>query len=231
MKVLILARGGSKGVPDKNIKLLDGFPLLAYPIVAAKKCESITEVYVSTDSDKIAAVAEEYGAIVIRRPEELAQDHSLDRDAFIHATPLMGNPEEIIHLRATTPVLNSRRLEAAIKYYLEHRDQCTSMRSAHKMSESAYKLFRKNGQYWGGIFPDIIGEYFNKGRQELPGTYKPNGYIDIVKTSVFMDGSKNFHGDKILSFETPVVIEVDSIEEFEYLEYFVQKYNINIERE
>lgn len=221
MKVLILARGGSKGIPDKNIKLLDGIPLIAYPILAAKKCKSITEVYVSTDSDKIANVAEQYGAIVIKRPSKLAQDDSLDIDVFRHAYSLMDNPDDIVHLRATTPMVSVEHIGYGIEFYNLHRNVCTSMRSAHKTTESAYKFFKTSGKFWIGLF-DIEGEYYNKGRQELPATYKPNGCIDIVQSSVFMK-TDSFHGDNILAFETPEMIEVDSIGEFEYLEYLFNK--------
>lgn len=222
MKVLILARGGSKGIPDKNIKYLDGLPLIAYPINAARQSKFVDDVYVSTDSEKIALIAERYGAKTIRRPTHLAEDNSLDIDAFRHAVPLMDNPEEIIHLRATTPLVNKVIIDKAVTYYLENKSVCTSMRSAHKTPESAYKFFKSSDKFWRGLFDNMEGEYYNKGRQELPDTYKPNGCVDIVKPSVFMN-SDSFHGENILAFETPVMIEVDSLEEFQYLEYLINK--------
>ena len=80
MNALILARGGSKGVPRKNIKDLCGKPLIYYPIEVAKKSKQISEIYVSTDDEEIANIATYYGAQVIIRPPELANDNSLDVD-------------------------------------------------------------------------------------------------------------------------------------------------------
>ena len=82
MKSIIPARGGSKGVPGKNIKKINGIPLLAYPIISAQKTKGITEVYVSTDDELIKEVALSYGAKVIDRPSEFAQDDSLDIDVI-----------------------------------------------------------------------------------------------------------------------------------------------------
>lgn len=222
MIVLIPARGGSKGVPDKNIKFLDGMPLVAYPILEAKKTSLIKEVYVSTDSIKIAQIAEKYGAKVIVRPSELAQDNSLDIDVFRHFVNEINYFDSIVHLRATTPLIKHSSLNKAIEYFKEKENECTSLRSAHEMSESAYKFFKKNDDYFEGLFSELKNEYYNLSRQSVPKTYKPNGYIDIVKPSVFMEGD-SFHGDKILSFITEEMIEIDTIKEFEYLEYLIKK--------
>jgi CMP-N,N'-diacetyllegionaminic acid synthase len=217
---LILARGGSKGVPDKNIKVLGGFPLIAYPVITAKKCRFITDVYVSTDSEKISEIAKDFGAKIIDRPSELAQDNSLDVDAFRHAVGVLGYSGDILHLRATTPLSDYLIVEKGIEHYIANIQKCTSMRSGHKTSETVYKFFKKDGKFWSGLFPDMAGEYYNSGRQELPVTYKPNGYVDVVKTDVFMSGN-TFHGNRILSFETPNAVEIDTVEEFEYLEYLI----------
>ena len=78
LKSIILARGGSKGVIGKNIRKINGVPLLAYPIIQAQKSKHISEIYVSTDDDDIKKVAIQYGASIINRPKELCQDNSLD---------------------------------------------------------------------------------------------------------------------------------------------------------
>jgi len=215
MNCLILARGGSIGVPKKNIKLLNGKPLIAYPIESAKKTKYISKVYVSTDSDEIAEIAKSYGAEIIKRPSELAQSNSLDVDAFKHAVKFLGE-EDIVQLRATTPIINPMVLDKAIEYFLEN-PEATSLRSAQEFSESVYKFFKKDGPYWTGFFPELQGEYYNRPRQSFPASYLPNGYIDIVRPKIFMY-KDTFHGDKMLSFVTEPVIEIDTPEDFARLE-------------
>ena len=217
MNCLILARGGSKGVPKKNIKLLNGKPLLAYPIEAAYKTKNISCVYVSTDCDEIASVGKQYGAKIINRPKELAMDKSLDIDAFRHAVETLQDFSDIVHLRATTPILDPNVLDQAIETFLANKEEATSLRSAHQFSESVYKFFKQEDKYWTGFFPNMSGEYYNLPRQNFPKSYLPNGYIDIVRPNVFMNNS-TFHGNKILSFITPYSIEVDTLEDFQRLE-------------
>ena len=133
MKVIILARGGSKGVPGKNIKKLNGVPLLAYPIISAHMTKGISKVYVSTDDDKIKNIALGHDAEVIDRPSEFAQDESLDIGAMRHAVEYLDDYSDIIHLRATTPMIKPHILDDAIDYFLKNK-HCTSMRSAHESS-------------------------------------------------------------------------------------------------
>ena len=147
LKVIILARGGSKGVPGKNIKKVNGIPLLAYPIIAAKKAKYISDIYVSTDDIDIKNVALEYGAEVIDRPKEFAQDDTLDIDAMKHAVEYLNSYDDIVHLRATTPMVESDVLDEAIEYFIENSD-CTSLRSGHESPETAYKSFKKKTTYF-----------------------------------------------------------------------------------
>lgn len=217
MKCIILARGGSKGVPKKNIKLLNGKPLLSYPIEAAFKTKNINDVYVSTDSEEIASVAKKYGSKIIERPKELAKDNSLDIDAFRHAVKILNDNSDIVHLRATTPILDPDILDKAIEIFLLNKEEATSLRSAHEFSESVYKFFKQEDKYWTGFFPNMDGEYYNLPRQTFPKSYLPNGYIDIVRPKIFMN-NQSFHGNKILSFITPYSIEVDTLEDFQRLE-------------
>ena len=217
MKSIIPARGGSKGVPGKNIKKINGMPLLAYPIIAAQKTGRITEVYVSTDDESIKEVALSYGAKVIDRPSEFAQDDSLDIDVMRHAVEYLDDYGDIVHLRATTPMIESNVLDDAIDYFLQN-DDCTGMRSAHEAPETAYKSFKKNGDYWGGLFDhQLEGDYYNLPRQSLPKTYNPNGYVDIIRPKHFMNDD-NLHGDKMLAYITPFTHDVDTLDDFKLLE-------------
>ena len=221
---VILARGGSKGIPGKNIKKVNGIPLLAYPIIATNKSKYISDIYVSTDDIEIKNVALEYGALVIDRPKELARDNTLDIDAMRHVVEYLNSDDDIIHLRATTPMVDGSVLDSAIEYFIENED-CTALRSAHEAPETAYKSFKKNDKYWGGLFDDQLdGEYYNLPRQQLPKTYQPNGYVDIVRPKQFMN-NESFHGDNILAFITDFAYEVDTPTDFKILDIVYGEYS------
>lgn len=215
---IIPARGGSKGVPRKNIKKINQIPLLAYPIMAAQRSKFISEVYVSTDDEEIKDVALRYDAEVIDRPSEFAQDDSLDIDVMRHAVEhLNHHVDDIVHLRATTPMVDWEILDDAIDYFLQNTD-CTSLRSAHEAPETAYKSFKKDDTYWSGLFNDELdGDYYNLPRQSLPKTYNPNGYVDIIRPKHFMYDD-NLHGDKMLAYITPFTHDVDTLDDFKLLE-------------
>ena len=213
---VILARGGSKGVPGKNIKKIKNIPLLGYPILASKKTKYISDIYVSTDDDEIKEVALEYGANVIDRPSEFAQDDSLDIDAMRHAVEYLQSYDDIVHLRATTPMIDSNVIDDAIEYFWEN-PTCTSLRSAHEAPETVYKSFKKEGPYWSGLFDhELDGDYYNWPRQKLPKSYNANGYVDIIRPNHFMNN--NLHGNKMLSFVTPYTYDVDTMDDFKILE-------------
>jgi CMP-N-acetylneuraminic acid synthetase len=214
---LILARGGSKGIPKKNIKILIDKPLICWVIESAKKCKNIGPIFVSTDCQEIAKISSESGAIIIKRPEEISGDNSLDIESFIHALDFLPNSEEIVHLRATTPILDPQKLEDAINYYFDNKNICSSLRSGHRMAESIFKFYTKEEKY----FKPISNEHY-LGRQNVKSTFIPNGYIDIVKIETIIN-SKTLYGDSILAFETEPVIEIDTIDEFNYLEYKLRK--------
>lgn len=208
---LIGARSGSKGVPNKNVRLLNGFPLLAYPITAARLSKYIDRVILSTNDDFIGSVGKRFGAEVpFLRPQEFAEDGSTDYDWINHTLQWLKNdnyePDILVHLRATTPLINPTNLDQAILYFMTD-NQATSLRSAHTLQESPYKMFVKDGLYFKS-FMQGEGDFFNKPRQSFPTVYAPNGYVDVLRREVIESGS--LHGNKILAFETEQVIEVDT---------------------
>ena len=223
MVSLILARGGSKKVPKKNIKLLGGIPLISHVIESAKKTKKIDEIFVSSDCDEIIEISKNSGATIIKRPDYLSQDLSKDIDCFIHALKFIGDVGEIVQLRASTPIIDPNVLERAIDFYNENKELCTSMRSVHETPDSVLKFYRKEGKFLTNICDNIASyEYSSLPRQIVPSTYCPNGYIDILKVSTFITG-ETFYGDKILSFETEFSPEVDTIDDFYYIEYLYNK--------
>ena len=135
----------------------------------------------------------------------------------------IGDVGEIAQLRASTPIIDPNVLERAIDFYNENKELCTSMRSVHETPDSVLKFYRKEGKFLTNICDNIASyEYSSLPRQIVPSTYCPNGYIDILKVSTFITG-ETFYGDKILSFETEFSPEVDTIDDFYYIEYLYNK--------
>ena len=227
MKVfaLVTARSGSKGVPDKNIKHIGGHSLLDWSIKSSLKTQSISQVYLSTDSEDYANIGKECGAIVpFLRPTELASDTANDLDVVRHFLMTIGEkPDALVHIRPTTPLRDPSILDKAIDIFFSKKDELTSLRSVHEMSESAYKSFEVNDKgFLATIGPIESGDKANRPRQVFPKTYVANGYVDVLDPNYILKENK-LHGDKILAFRTPVVTEVDSIEDLEYLEWQITK--------
>ncbi|MEY2778234.1 MAG: hypothetical protein RL008_330 [Actinomycetota bacterium] len=228
MKVfaLVTARSGSKGVPDKNIKLIGGHSLLDWSIKSSLKSKLITQVYLSTDSEDYANIGKECGAHVpFLRPIELASDMASDLGVIKHFLSVIDEkPDALVHIRPTTPLRNPSILDKAIEMFFSKKNELTSLRSVHEMSESAYKSFEVNDKGFLSTIGSIeSGDKANLPRQAFPKTYVANGYVDVLDPIYILKEDK-LHGDKILAFQTPVVTEVDSIEDLEYLEWQITKH-------
>ena len=115
---IIPARGGSRRVPRKNIMEFCGKPLIAWSIEQAKASQHIKDVYVSSDDDEILRISAEYGAIKIKRPQELATDSSLSEPTLIHALGNMGNPDVVVFLQATSPVRETEDIDGAMRRFI-----------------------------------------------------------------------------------------------------------------
>jgi N-acylneuraminate cytidylyltransferase len=225
---VIPARSGSKGVPDKNIRELSGKPLIAYSISAAIKSKLIDRVIVSTDSEKYASISKNYGAEVpFIRPNEYSRDKSTDYGFVKHLldwlTENEGNtPDYIIHLRPTTPLRDPSVLDNSIEKFMNN-VEATSLRSAHEMSETAYKQFELEGKYFKTICTSSFDlDDANNSRQSFPKTYSPNGYVDILRTSHILENHL-LHGNRVMGYVTDFAIEVDTIDDFEFLEWQINK--------
>jgi len=221
---IIPARGGSKGIPKKNIVNLSGHPLLAYSIGIAKLSKFIDRTIVSTDSREMAQIAKRYGAEVpFLRPKKYAKDASVDMEFFKHALDWLKKheayvPDLIVHLRPTTPTRESKMVDKAILEMINN-PNATALRSGHLFDFSAYKLFKaKNGymEFFGkkDFKPGI--EYQNFARQKLPPTYKTNGYIDVVLPKIIKTGK--LHGKKIRAFITEEVADINNLRDLEFAE-------------
>lgn len=222
---IIPARIGSKGVPKKNIKIMNDKPLIYYSIKVAQNSKYINKIVVSSDSKEILDIANEYGVHTpFLRPKELALDSSLDIDYIKHTLEYLKKeegyaPDYIALLRPTTPIRNAHMIDKAIDKLINN-PEATGLRSAHEVAESPFKWYKKEGDYYTSISPEYSLEDTCKPRQSFPSVYLPNGYIDIIKPT-YIDNS--LYGNKILNFITPTTYEVDTMEDFEYIEYLMKK--------
>jgi CMP-N,N'-diacetyllegionaminic acid synthase len=222
---LVTARSGSKGIPNKNLKQIGNHSLLEWSIKSALKSSQVTKVFLSTDSADYAKLGESFGAIVpFLRPAELASDTAVDLDVFKHfLTKIKELPPAVVHIRPTTPLRNPQIISDAVIKFIELKNEITSLRSVNEMSESAYKTFEVSDQ---GLLKPIAsvadGEKANLPRQAFPKTYQANGYVDVLNPEFILKEHK-LHGDKIFAFKTPVVTEVDSLSDLEYLNWEVQQ--------
>jgi N-acylneuraminate cytidylyltransferase len=222
---LVTARSGSKGIPDKNLKQIGNHSLLEWSIKSALKSSEVTKVFLSTDSGEYAKLGESFGAIVpFLRPAELASDTAVDLDVFKHfLTEIKELPQAIVHIRPTTPLRNPQIISDAVNDFMKLKKEITSLRSVHEMSESAYKTFEVSDL---GLLKPIASvsdsEKANLPRQAFPKTYQANGYVDVLNPEFILKEHK-LHGNKIFAYKTPVVTEVDSLSDLEYLNWEVQQ--------
>ncbi len=230
---LIPARGGSKGVPRKNIQMVKGYPLIAYSIAAGILSKRVDRIIVSTDSDEIAQTALRFGAEVpFIRPAEYASDLSGDIEFVEHALRYMHDEEEkipgyLVHLRPTTPFRRPEIVDEAIAA-CQGQPGCSSLRSGHKASESPYKWFLKNKEgYFRSLRGDIDNDTANAARQRFPDVYIPDGYVDVLKSSYVIREGK-LHGSKMLGFESPGCVEVDTLEDLDYIKYQIERHGSEI---
>lgn len=213
---LIPARGGSKGIPRKNVMPLLGKPMIAYSILHAKASQRINRVIVTTDDQEIADVAREWGADVpFMRPSEYAQDLSPDIDAFRHALDWLKThenyvPEAVVHLRPPGPVRRVELIDQAIDLLLSH-PEADAVRSIGPALQTPYKMWRITEQ--GYMEPVLriegVPDSQSLPRQQLPMVYWQNGYVDVIRPRAVLE-KNSMWGDCVLPFlvEDPL-FEVD----------------------
>src|SRR5512147_509246 len=144
---IIPARGGSKGIPRKNIRSFAGYPLIAWSIAAGLQAHSVSRIIVSTDDEEIAAVAREWGAETpFLRPAEFAQDKTTDLPVFEHALKWLAEnekycPDVVVQLRPTSPIRPKGLVDDAVRILLEHAD-ADSVRGIVPAGQNPHKMWR-----------------------------------------------------------------------------------------
>ena len=205
---IIPARGGSKGIKNKNIVLLRGKPLIAYTIEAAKESRIFDEILVSTDSTEIARVATKYGANVpFMRPTELSTDSASSIDVIVHTLSYFiengTNFDYFVLLQPTSPLRTSSDIINAAQLAFEK--DANSVVSVCEMEHSPL---------WCNVLPldlslsNFLKKEWDKPRQELPTYYRINGAIYIAKVDYFLR-TRDFYGEKSFAYIMPRERSVD----------------------
>jgi N-acylneuraminate cytidylyltransferase len=220
---LIPARGGSKGIPRKNIRRFAGYPLIVWSIAAAKQSPVVTRVIVSTDDEEIAAVARQYGAETpFLRPAEFAQDNTTDLPVFQHALEWLDEhegyqPEIVLQLRPTSPVRPKDCVDSAINILLKHED-ADCVRGVVPAGQNPHKMWRFAGDdqpLKPLLAVEGIGEPYNAPRQLLPPVYWQTGHIDAIRVAT-IKRKKSLTGDVIypLVIDPRYTVDIDNLSDW-----------------
>jgi len=227
---IVPARGGSKGIPRKNIRLFAGYPLVAYSIAAGVQAESVTRVIVSTDDAEIAEVAADFGADVpFMRPSELGADDTTDLPVFRHALNWLQKeegyqPDVVVQLRPTSPIRPRGLVDGAIRTLADH-PEADSVRGVVPASQNPHKMWRLSGE--GAPMQPLlhvegIAEPYNAPRQILPPIYWQTGHVDAIRCATIVHKA-SMTGDSVFPYlvEPRYAVDIDSLVDWSRYEALV----------
>lgn len=206
---VVPARGGSKGLPGKNLRLLGGKPMIAWTIEAAQASRRIDRVVVSTDCEEIAAVARQYGAEVpFLRPAELASDHARSFDALLHAIDWQEENgfvfDLVVWLQPTSPLRCGEDIDRAIELYFSR-----DAEAVVSVCETDHHPWWSNTLPEDGCMRDFLRpEALNSNRQQLPAFFRLNGAIYLASPQ-FLKINGSFYSDRTFAYVMPKGRSVD----------------------
>ena len=226
---LICARGGSKGLKNKNIKSFCGKPLIYWTIKLAKSIKQIKDVYVSTDSKKIAQISERYGAkIPFIRPKKLATSNSKEWESWRHAIKFFEQKkvfyEALLILPVTSPLRSKDDVTKCIKKFYKERKKLDAVVAITDSSKNPYFNMVKKKKFTS-LAINTKKQYFN--RQETPKVYDLTTVAFLVKTSLIKTKNHLFKG-KIRSIFVPKErsVDIDNLLDFKFAEFLKKKKNV-----
>ncbi|MCD6351080.1 MAG: acylneuraminate cytidylyltransferase family protein [Armatimonadetes bacterium] len=215
---IIPARGGSKGVPGKNIRPLAGKPLIVWTIESAQAAETITRVLVTTDDERIASVAREAGAEIVRRPAELAQDTSPTEPAMFHALDLLAEqegykPDAVALLQCTSPLRGPDIIDAGVRLLFE--TGCDAVMTVTPIQH--WYLAGTLGE--GGLFQPEYDYQRRPRSQDMPEKYRENGALYVTRREAFYRYRNRLGGEvRVLVMDAARSIDIDTEEDFRLAE-------------
>jgi len=226
MKILavIPARGGSKGIPNKNIISVGGKPLMVWSIEAALGSRHITKTIVSSDSDAILNVAKHHGAEALMRPADLAGDEAGSEGLIVHALEeeqKSGNVYDyVMLLQPTSPLRGTKEIDEALS--LLQISDAKALISVSLPEHTPYKAFKLNSNgYLEGLIDNKTP--FMR-RQDLPQTFMPNGAIYLIETAQFLKTGALFCEEGTIAYEMSreKSLDVDTMEDVQKVEIIMQ---------
>mgnify|MGYP001331194820 CR=1 FL=1 len=217
---IVPARGGSKGIPRKNVREIGGKPLIAWTIEAAQKSKYIDHLVVSTEDHEIASVSRSYGAEVLLRPEELAQDDTPGIDVVLHAVEQLQGYSYVVLLQPTSPLRMTEDIDQCLESLVSNgAPACVSL---CEVDQPPHWMYIVNEQNKLQPIVDNINQYYR--RQEIPKTYALNGAIYVAETEwLFL--KKSFLSEETLPFIMPRErsIDIDVPLDLEFVDFMLRK--------
>lgn len=193
---IIPARGGSKRLPRKNVLDLCGKPLVGYSIEAALKSEYISKVVVSSDDEEVLQISQNFGATVIKRPDELASDTATTFDAIEHTIKNLENYDYVVLLQPTSPLRNENHIDEAIALLDEKNADAIVSVCEEEHSPLWCNTLDKNLNMSNFLTDEVL----NKRSQDLPKYYRLNGAIYICKTEKLLENKGFFIKENIFAY-------------------------------
>lgn len=215
---IIPARGGSKGIPNKNLKMLAGRPLVAHSVISAKQANCVSKVVVSTDDEKIVQVALDYGAEVVRRPAEISRDNSPSEEALVHVLDVLRleedySPDIVVFLQPTSPLRGKDDIDNAVDVLLaEQADSAFSSYAEHFSGRWRMDTSRR-------MVPVNYQSDARPRRQAYPVEFVENGSIYVFLPSLLKQSSSRL-GGRVVTYEMPVLrsVQIDTLDDLETME-------------
>lgn len=220
---IIPARGGSKGLPGKNIKPLGGKPLINYSIDMARAFVEDTDICVSTDDREIAAVAEKHGLQVpFMRPAELATDGASSQDVLVHAVKFYQdkgiNYDRMVLLQPTSPFRKAGDVKACMNLYSGDIDMVVSVKESH--ANPYISLFEETSE--GFLVQSKKGNFVR--RQDCPNVYLLNGSVYVINIqSLLKEKMADFKRVKKYVMDDVYSVDIDTQNDWDYAEYLLEK--------
>lgn len=221
---IIPARGGSKGLPKKNILDLNGKPLIAWSIEASLASKYITKTVVSSDSDEILNISKKYKANTLKRPTELASDTASSEEAVINAIKELKKAGEefeyLVLLQPTSPLRDRSDIDNALELLFD--SEATALISVCETDNKLLKAFKENE---AGYIEGVSNNTFPFARrQDLPKTYMSNGAIYIIKIDEFLK-YKTLFTKKTISYRMSKIksLDIDTIDDLKEVENYIGK--------
>lgn len=208
---IIPARGGSKGVPRKNIRLLNGKPLIAWTIEEAQKSKYIDSLVLSSDDEEIMKVAKEYGcAVPFKRPQELAKDETPGIDPVLHAINELPRFDYIVLLQPTSPLRTVEDIDGCIEKCINHNAVVTIVEA----EQNPYWMYTLNDEQQMQSFIPMKDTPVR--RQDLPKVYGLNGAVYVAKVRWLLE-TKSFITKETIGYVMPRERSFDIDEELDFL--------------